>query len=387
MEDDNIKKTYGVFDMAVSIVGKSQSIKKGTSAPSASSSREVPETFETIPAVVESSGGEKTEGHVHVKACAPTVPDSSHVFSQKQNTNMSLEQALEQELMIHHPEIVDALRQQNESNEPHKPSVPDPDPRGTISTIVQQPLPLGEMTSAAASTSATSEAKRHVRADLLNALRHPRALTTNLHEALDFVPDLLGKALQTLGVDMESDDDIISSLSCLASEMSLRTTSIAFAGIAAHDVSDRLVCQWLSLLLEKRVCPPVSVWHIEKDSACQTELQILHSYKYNPMIYATQEDEPCLFENIDEFWRPEIREIIDALKQKPWMALETLAPLLVERRAVRLTARCKVHGRACRLKSSSRHSCGSVCTPYSSQGLQQGLADVSVLYLLAWLLS
>ena len=385
MEDDNIKKTCGVFDMAVSIVGKSQSTKKGTSVTSASSSREVPETFETRPTVLESPGGENTEGpegHVHVKACAPTVPDSSHVFSQKQNTDMSLEKALEQELMIQHPDIVNAMRQQNE---PDKPSVPDPP--GTISTIVQQPLPLGEMTSASASTSATSEAKRHVRADLLNALRHPRALTTSLHEALDFVPDLLGKALQTLGVDMESDDDIISSLSCLASEMSLRTTCIAFAGIAAHDVSDRLVCQWLSLLLEKPVCPPVSVWHIEKDSACQTELQILHSYKYNPMIYATQEDEPCLFENIDEFWRPEIREIIDALKQKPWMALETLAPLLVERRAVRLTAHCKVHGRPCRLKSSSRHSCGSVCTPYSSQGLQQGLADVSVLYLLAWLLS
>lgn len=385
MEDENIKKTYDVFDKAISIM-RSRSTNTPTSATSAQSSNAIEKTFETIPDVLGSgsgsSGGERADDHGNVKDCAPTMPDSSYACSLNQNTNrtnMSLEQALERELMLHHPEIVNAMQQQNK---PSKTSLQNPaGPISTESTAVQQPLPSGEMISAY--TSATSV----VRADLLNALKHPRALTTSLHEALDFVPDLLGKALQTLGVDMENDEDIISSLSCLASEMSSRTTSIAFAGIAAHDVSDRLVCQWLSLLLEKPVCPPVSVWHIEKDSACQAELQILHSHQHNPMIYANQAAEPCLFENIDEFWRPEIREIIDVLKRKPWLALETLAPLLVERRAVRLTAHCKIHGRVCKLKSCSRHSCGSVCTPYSSQGLQQGLADVSVLYLLAWLLS
>ena len=228
----------------------------------------------------------------------------------------------------------------------------------------------------------------------LDKMKKHRSSTTTLLSALDYVPDLLGKAfygnhsfLSEFGDNYDKelvDEEVLARLSQLADSFSERTTSVAFAGIAAHDVSDRMLATFLGNVLQKEVLPPKSVWLIERDNACQAELAVLHSSELNPGIYKSSEDCPCRFENIIEFFRPELKEIISALFETPHLAIETLASLLMERRAVKLSAECKTHGRVCKLKQCHRHSAGSVCTPFSSQGLQQGLGDVSVIYLLAW---
>lgn len=182
-------------------------------------------------------------------------------------------------------------------------------------------------------------------------------------------------------------NDIFVFLEQLANDLSNRTTSIAFSGVAAHDVSDRWLALFLSGVLGRFVSPPKSVWLIEKSSACQDELKLLHSFQHNPAIYTSLDDQPCVFSDIMQFWRPELREIIEGLTNSPHLSVECLATLLMERRAVRLTGNCVVHGRFCRLKACARHSSGSVCTPYSTQGSQLSLNDVSVLYLLCWFLS
>lgn len=225
---------------------------------------------------------------------------------------------------------------------------------------------------------------------VIDSLKNHRKTTKSLPEALDFVPDLLGKALD-LNSDSgylhdDDDDQLLKSLSTLADEFSNGTTSTAFAGICAHDVSDRMLAATLSRALGRHVKPPKALWHIEIDTFCQNEIMLLHSHQHNPSIYSSVEDQPCLFTDINDFWRDDIRPIIDLVKARPWMALETLAPLLVERRAVRLSANCKVHKRVCRLRPVDRHSAGSMCTAFSSQGLQQALADDNIVCLLAWLL-
>ena len=230
---------------------------------------------------------------------------------------------------------------------------------------------------------------------LLQQMKHPRATAKSAVEALDYVPDLLGKIFNTSrsgrsgkpwdDLLVEDDEDaIMTRLNDLADDLSSRTTSIAFAGVAAHDVTDRCLAQFLSGVLGRQVCPPKSQWLIEKSSACQEELMILHSADHNPAIYSSDADRPCMYSDIMQFWRPEIKEIVDCLMASPHLAIETMATLLVECRAVKLTGWCNTHGKYCQLRPCSRHSAGSVCTPYSSQGNQLALNDASVLFLLCW---
>ena len=229
----------------------------------------------------------------------------------------------------------------------------------------------------------------------LEKMKNFRTSTTNLEEGLDYVSDMLGKAFYgndeflSSFVDAtpeEIDDEVLQRLSDLATSLSTRTTSVAFAGIAAHDVSDRMLAAFLGQVLQRQVTPPKSMWLIEKDNACQAELGILHSAEMNPAVYQDVSDQPCIFSDIMQFWRPELKELIDQLTKSPQLAMESLSGLILQRRAVKLSAECKTHGKICKLRPAHRHSAGSVCTPYSSQGLQQGLADVSVLCLLVWML-
>lgn len=223
-------------------------------------------------------------------------------------------------------------------------------------------------------------------ARVLAKLKTFRKTTKSLAEALDYVPDVLGKLLYDNNADIDdiSDESVVNQLSVLASELSARTTSVAFAGIAAHDISDRLLANFLSEVLERQVLPPRSKWLIERDAACQQELRVLHSHVDNPSLYTSEADCPCMFGDIMQFYRPELQELVNRLSTMPQLAVETLASLLMERRAVKLHGHCLVHNKFCKLTTAARHSAGSVCTPYSAQGLQMGLADPSVLLLLCW---
>ena len=239
----------------------------------------------------------------------------------------------------------------------------------------------------AASSSESSNIETSFKWSKLTANR----TTSNLLEGLNYIQDfLLLAGLSASGNDSDSvedsaDDELrVESLEQLAKKLSSLTTSIAFAGVAAHDVVDRMLADFLSMTLGKQVRPPKSLWHIDWNTSCQQELLLLHDSSLNPAIYSGLEDEPCLFKDIDSFWRPEVLPIVNELKKKPFMALEVMAELLIERRAVRQSGFCVRHNRYCRLKHSARHSAGSVCTPYSKQGLQLGLADPCVLSLLAW---
>ena len=92
-----------------------------------------------------------------------------------------------------------------------------------------------------------------------------------------------------------------------------------------------------------------------------------------------------MFNNISDFWRYELKEVVDQLEKQPALAVSVLLPIMRERRAIRRNARCIRHGVNCFLKCAKSHTAGSSCTAYSRQGLKQGLADPTVIHLLAWL--
>lgn len=66
------------------------------------------------------------------------------------------------------------------------------------------------------------------------------------------------------------------------------------------------------------------------------------------------------------------------------MALETLSPVIVSKKAVKRKAFCVIHGKPCYIKCSKSHTAGSSCTAHSKQGKGLGLSDPNVLHFLAW---
>ena len=179
----------------------------------------------------------------------------------------------------------------------------------------------------------------------------PCRKTESLWQGMTFIKDfVLLAGMHNGDLDLDS----------LADTLTARTTSIAFAGVAAHDCVDRLLADFLSKQLGRLVKPPQSMYHIEYSASCQEELKLLHSSSSNPCLYSKLADEPCLFSDIHAFWRPEVVPLLENLQMKPWLAPEVLADLLMECRAVRLSAHCKRHNKVCKLRPSDRHSCGSV---------------------------
>lgn len=155
----------------------------------------------------------------------------------------------------------------------------------------------------------------------------PHKKTTNLQDGLNFTRDFLLLAGVGLGDDIDADSDL--SLETVANHLSSRTTSIAFAGVAAHDCVDRPLASTLSKALGRQVLPPKAIWHIERDQQCQAEILLLHDAKHNNALYKTNDHAPCLFSDIGDFWRPEVVPIVKELEKKPWLAPDALAGLLM----------------------------------------------------------
>ena len=72
------------------------------------------------------------------------------------------------------------------------------------------------------------------------------------------------------------------------------------------------------------------------------------------------------------------------LRDNPSMALESLAPSIISRRAVKRRAFCTRHKRECYLATAKSHTSGTSCTAHSRQGKGRGLSDPNVLHMLCW---
>lgn len=86
-----------------------------------------------------------------------------------------------------------------------------------------------------------------------------------------------------------------------------------------------------------------------------------------------------------DFWRPELKEVIDKLLKSPSMAVETLAPLISEGKATVSQAFCLRHQKKCKLRTARRHIAGTSCVGYSRKGTGLLCEDSSVIHTLSWI--
>ncbi len=194
--------------------------------------------------------------------------------------------------------------------------------------------------------------------------------TKSLGSGSSTFPD--AECLQDMSIDALADlieDDSISS---------------AFSGVAAPEVASLLfhdAVQRRLLLMgsQRQLRKPKILGFIEWDRECIEELKLLAA-----------EHDACIHTNIAEFFKPELKEVIEQLRLRPSLALEVLGPIVKAGNAVRGCARCVVHStgknmfKMCHLKVAKRHVAGTSCTAHSSQGNQLGALDETILYFLAW---
>ena len=118
--------------------------------------------------------------------------------------------------------------------------------------------------------------------------------------------------------------------------------------------------------------------------------RLLHMIEFDPqnqqeLLLVARETGACLFGDIGGFFRPELSEVLEQLRQKPMMCVEVLAPVLASGRAVKSSCFCLTHQRHCCLKTARRHVAGTSCVPYSKRGSGAALMDFNTVYSLCWI--
>eukprot|EP00438_Fugacium_kawagutii_P010179 Skav231644 [mRNA] locus=scaffold3756:39550:54869:+ [translate_table: standard] len=166
-------------------------------------------------------------------------------------------------------------------------------------------------------------------------------------------------------------------LSDLVHYLEETTHSSSFSGVGAPETALMLLHHQVQQMMpERKVKPPQFTSFIEWDAACQAEL--------SSFVDKLGQD-TCIFSDIAGFFAPHLTEIIQELYKKPSFAIEVLAPMLLDRTAMRRKAWCVRHRRNCHIRFSKRHGAGSSCTAHSKQGKQLALADRNVIHLLAFM--
>ena len=103
------------------------------------------------------------------------------------------------------------------------------------------------------------------------------------------------------------------------------------------------------------------------------------------LLPSARKHNTCVFQNILQFFRSELKDTLDQCLARPEMAVEILGPLIAQGTSVTREGWCLTHQRKCTLKPAKRHKAGTSCKPYSKKGSQLGQVDPEVIFTLAWI--
>ena len=170
------------------------------------------------------------------------------------------------------------------------------------------------------------------------------------------------------------EDSVDIDTSCMLRAATADTMSTAFSGIEAPHTASCANRVAMSKCIGAEIPFPKLLHMIESDPQNQQEL-----------LLVARETGSCLFGDIGGFFRPELTEVLEQLRQKPMMCVEVLAPILASGRAVKSSSFCLVHQRHCCLKTAKRHVAGTSCVPYSKRGSGLALMDFNTVYSLCWI--
>ena len=125
--------------------------------------------------------------------------------------------------------------------------------------------------------------------------------------------------------------DYESALDLIADRMDQgETDSASFSGVEAPMCARRMLHYALEKRLQRKIQEPKVLHMVEWDAGCQQEL-------------LSMDEDACLYGDVSGFFRDELAGLIAALKKNPSLALETLAPLLEQKKLVKRSAFCLRH--------------------------------------------
>ena len=191
------------------------------------------------------------------------------------------------------------------------------------------------------------------------------AVVDSLEEAFNFYDHCLDVMME--GKNAEDSEDM---LSCLASSLQHDSMSTAYSGVCApeaafsiwkHRVSQRLGLDVELPSLEGKIGHMIE-WNKESQAECQLA---------SPGA--------CLFGDISQFWRDELKDVVADLLRRPAMAMQVLTPLILQGGAVKLCSYCITHKKICRLRTCKRHVAGTSCRGFSRRGVCRGCTTASFL--------
>ncbi|CAE7259718.1 unnamed protein product [Symbiodinium sp. KB8] len=149
----------------------------------------------------------------------------------------------------------------------------------------------------------------------------------SLAEGLNFTEYYLSE-LEKMSPDLLP-GDYESALELIADRMdnAHETDSTSFSGVEAPMCSRRMLHHGLQRRLGRSIRQPTLLHMTEWEPSCQRELLAF-------------DDGACLFGDISDFFRDELSSLIAGLKEQPALALETLAPLLDQKKLIKRKVCC-----------------------------------------------
>ena len=171
-------------------------------------------------------------------------------------------------------------------------------------------------------------------------------------------------------LDTDGEDKILDILQAMQED----SLSTAFSGVeAAGSATNCLRNTWSKNLgVPLGTIKPLS--QIEWNQACVKEL-----------LPSAKTHGACVFQNIMQFFRPELKPVLEQCLARPDLAVEILGPIISQMTSVTREGWCLTHGRTCTLKAARRHCAGTSCKPYSKKGSQLGQVDPEIVFTLAWI--
>lgn len=196
--------------------------------------------------------------------------------------------------------------------------------------------------------------------------RNNRKLVNSLGEAFLLEEDMYDSILEE-----EDGDTKIANILHSLHEDSLST---AFSGVEAAATSANCLRHAWSKKTGVELGNIKPIHQIEWNSACLKEI-----------LPSARKNGTCVFENILQFFRPELKSLLQQCFAKPTLAVEILGPVLASGKAMTREGWCLVHKKKCVLHPAQRHIAGTSCRPYSKKGSQLGQVDPEIIFSLAWI--
>ena len=222
------------------------------------------------------------------------------------------------------------------------PSVPEP-----MSGAAQEPAVHAEAEAASVSThvgpceKTTMKSSRDDDVEIWG-LSGRKRVVTNMADKFKFFQHAVEEILDLDGDHREG------TIGCpeLASRLENFSLSTAYSGIGAPETTLNILHHYVQNIGSASIKPPRMLFQVEYDENCRTELM-----RYAELDGASKSQQTCCcFGDLNQFYRPELREVIQQLQKKPELALEILSMMVSSGEAVTTRGWCYAHEKYCDLQ-------------------------------------